>query len=240
MPSMNLRTLILTLIALLPGLSALYAQDIQMNDFLAECERKYGKDADLMNGEKYFYPYGKSSGDPFFFSEARGASITIHNKRFEDQLLRYDIYKQKLILDYTSIFGATSSLVLRNEWVEEFAFEKHLFRRMAGPGGKLGFFQVVTDGPITCVYRWSKNFSLNLNSGVQNYYFTDPTKESYLIIDGQFHMYRSNSHFIKAFDQELQKSIKQFMRQAKIKVNKASDSQMRHLVEYCNSLSHED
>jgi len=237
---MNLRTLIMILIILLPGLPELCAQEAHVNAFLAECERKYGKDADLMNGEKYFYPYGGASGDPFFFTEPRSAIITIHEKQFEDQQLRYDIYQQKLILDYINIYGATSSLVLRNEWLDEFAFEKHLFRRMEGPEGQLVFFQVVTDGPITCVYHWSKNYSLNLSSGVQNHYFTDPTKESYLIIDGQFHMYRSNGNFTKTFDQEIQKAIKQFMRQTKIKVKNASDSQMRHLVEYCNSLSHED
>ena len=39
---------------------------------------------------------------------------------------------------------------------------------------------------------------------------------------------------------EQQKSIKQFIREAKIKVKNAPDSQMRHLIEYCNSLPHED
>jgi len=111
---------------------------------------------------------------------------------------------------------------------------------MQGPDGLSGYFQLVSDGHFSCVYSWSKDYQLNLTSGVQSYYFSEPDKESYLVVDGQFHSYRSNRSFIKAFDPTLQKMVKQFVKEAKLKVNKAPDSQIRHLVEYCNSLYHED
>ena len=75
---------------------------------------------------------------------------------------------------------------------------------------------------------------------MQSYYFTEAAKKSFLVIDGAFFPYKSNGSFIKVFSADLQKPIKQFMRQEKIKVKTASDSQMRHLVEYCNALSHEN
>jgi hypothetical protein len=234
------KPLTITMLMALLGLSSLYSQQLSITDYLAECERKYGSDADLVNGEKYFYPYRQADGDPFLFSEPRDAVITIHEKEFPGQLLRYDIFNQKLILDYKNLYGATSSLVLRNEWVESFNFESFHFIKMQGPDGNPGFYQLVTDGTIACVYRWSKDYLLNLNSGMQSYYFTEPLKESFLLIGGQFYNYRSNGSFLKAFDPEDQKLIRQFMRQLKIKVKNAPDSQMRHLVEYCNSLSHED
>ena len=234
------RSLTITVLAALLGLSNLFAQQASITDYLAECERKYGSDADLVNGEKYFYPYRQSQGDPFFFSDSRSAVIRIHDKEFAGQQLRYDVFNQKLILDFQDIYGASSSLVMRSEWVESFAFEKQDFIRMKGPEGELEFLQLVTGGQISCVYKWSKDQLLNLTSGVQSYYFTEPTKESYLVIEGKFYPYRSNRAFLKAFDPELQKSVKQFIKQAKVKVNKAPDSQIRHLVEYCNSLYHED
>ena len=233
------RSLTITVLAALLGLSNLFAQQASITDYLAECERKYGSDADLVNGEKYFYPYRQSQGDPFFFSDSRSAVIRIHDKEFAGQQLRYDVFNQKLILDFQDIYGASSSLVMRSEWVESFAFEKQDFIRMKGPEGELEFLQLVTGGQISCVYKWSKDQLLNLTSGVQSYYFTEPTKESYLVIEGQFYPYRSNRAFLKAFDPELQKSVKQFMKQAKVKVNKAPDSQIRHLIEYCNSLYNE-
>ncbi len=221
------------------GLSGINAQQPSITDYLAECERKYGRDADLVNGEKYFYPYRQAQGDPFFFPETREAVITIHGKEFNNQLLRYDVFNQKLVLDFKDVYGFASSLVLRNEWVESFAFDGYYFVKMKGPEGEPVFFQQLTDGTLTCVYKWSKNYLLNLNSGVQSYYFTEPVKESFLIRDGHFYAYRNNRTFLKAFDPVIQKTIKQFIRQAKLKVNRADNSQIRHLVEYCNSLIRE-
>jgi hypothetical protein len=234
------KPLTITVLVALLGFSGLRAQQLSITDYLAECERKYGSDTDLVNGEKYYYPYRQSEGDPFFFSEPRSAVIRIHGKEFEGQLLRYDVFNQKLILDFKDIYGSTSSLVLRDEWVESFAFENQDFLRMKGPEGKPGYFQLVAGGQVSCIYAWSKDHLLNLNSGVQSYYFTEPIRDSYLVIDGQFYPYRSNKAFLKAFDPERQKTVKQFMKQTKIKVNRAPDSQIRHIVEYCNSLFHED
>lgn len=234
------KPLTITVLAALLGLSGLRAQQLSITDYLAECERKYGSDADLVNGEKYYYPYRQSDGNPFFFSESRPAKIRIHNKEFEGQQLRYDVFNQKLILDFKDIYGSTSSLVLRDEWVESFAFENQNFLRMKGPEGKSGYYQIVAGGYVKCVYAWSKDHLLNLNSGVQSYYFTEPIKDSYLVIDGQFYPFRSNKSFLKAFDPERQKTVKQFMKQSGVKLNKAPDSQVRHIVEYCNSLFHED
>jgi len=234
------KSLTFALLLALTGLTQIFAQQLSITDYLAECERKYGSDTDLVNGEKYFYPYRNAMGNPFFFENPRKAVITIHEKEFDDQMLRYDIYNQELVLDYTDLYGASSSLVLRNEWVESFSFENQRFVKMVGPDGKAGFFQEVDNGPIACVYRWSKNYQLNLTSGVQGYYFTEPVRESYLVIDGHFHPYRNNSTFIKVFNADSRKQIKQFMRQSRIKVKRAPDSQIRHLVEYCNSLSNED
>jgi hypothetical protein len=232
-------TMILVLIALV-RLSDIQAQQQSISDYLAECERKYGSDANLVNGEKYFYPYTRSDGDPFFFSEPRQVVIRVHEKEFAGQLVRYDVFNQQVVLDFNDIYGGITSLVLRNEWVESFRFEEHFFKRMEGPEGEAGYYEVVVDGPISCVYTWSKDYLMNLNSGVQSYYFTEPLKKSFLIINNIFIPYRNNGSFLKAFDSGQQKTIKQFMRQSKVKVNKAPDWQMRHLIEYCNSLSHED
>lgn len=238
---MRMRKILTSIVlAALLGLSSLYAQQASLTDYLAECERKYGSDADLVNGEKYYYPYRQSQGDPFFFTNPRSSVVLVLDKEFADQQLRYDVFNQQLILDFQDIYGATSSLVMRKEWVEAFAFENREFIRMKGPEGEAGYFQLISKGPVTCIYSWSKNHLLNLTSGVQSYYFSEPVKESYLVIDGQFYAYRNNRAFLKAFDPELQKSVKQFMKQARLKVNKAPDSQIRHLVEYCNSLYHED
>lgn len=236
---MKRRFTFLILMVLL-GIAGGRAYGQSLSDYLAECERKYGSDADLVNGEKYFYPYSSSDGDPFFFSGSESSKIRINGKEFEGQSLRYDIYNHLLVLDYEDVYGGTTSLVLRNEWVESFSFGSSQFKGVTGPEGELNFFQVIMDSRISCLYRWSKEYQLNLNSGVQNYYFTEPQKEAFLFIADEFYPYKSTRSFLKAFNEKQQKAIKLFIRQAKIKVKNSTDSQMRHLIEYCNSLPHED
>ena len=221
------------------GLPGLYAQQLSITDYLAECERKYGSDADLVNGEKYYYPYRQSQGNPFFYQEPRAAVILIHDKEFSGQQLRYDIYSQKLILDYQDLYGARSSLVLRDEWVKTFAFGDKQFVRMKDEEGREAYFQLVSGGHLSCVYRWSKDYLLNLSSGVSGYYFTEARKESFLVIGGEYFPFRNNRSFVKVLDPEIQRTVKSFMKEGKLKVNKARDAQIRHLVEYCNTLYHE-
>ncbi len=228
----------LLLIALL-GATGINVRAQSLMDYIAECEKKYGSDADLVNGEKYFYPYSRAEGDPFLFSEAQLSDIRISEKDFEDQFIKYDILNQKIVLEYEDLYGGTTSLVLRNEWVESFSMNTLLFKNMSGPDGRNDFFQVIHEGPVSCYFRWSKEYQLNLNSGVQSYYFTEPVKESFLVTEDGYHPFKSNRSFLKIFNSEQQKAIKLFLRQAKIKVKNSPDSEMRHLIEYCNSLSHE-
>ena len=180
----------------------LFPQQPSITDYLTQIERKYGSDADLVNGEKYSYPYSQALGDPFLFPETRKAAITIHEKEFKGQQLRYDIYNQQLILDYENLYGVNASLVLKSEWVESFAFENQKFEKMEGPDGETSFFQVLGEGQIDCIYLWSKKYLLNLNSGERSYYFADADKSSFVRIEGKVHPYKSNGNFIKVFDPE--------------------------------------
>ena len=212
------------------------AQEQSIVDYLADCQRKYGSDADLVNGEKYFYPYSNTDGDPFLVSSSQLSSIRIKDKDFEDQQVKYDIYNQQLVLEYNDLYGGVTSLVIRDDWVESFSYGPGEFKNMVGPEGEEGFFQVIHEGKVSCYYRWIKEYKLNLVSGVQSYYFTDPVRESFLVLDDHFHQFRNNRGFLKVFGTDQQKAIKSFMRQSRMKIKKSPVWQMRNLMEYCNSL----
>ncbi len=236
--SMDKQLFALVLIALL-GATGMNVRGQSLMEYIAECEKKYGSDADLVNGEKYFYPYSRVEGDPFLLSKAQLSTIRVNGKEFEGQMIKFDIFNQKIVLEYEDLYGSTSSLVLRNEWVESFSMSSLHFKNMNGPDGKEGYFQVILEGAVSCYFGWRKEYQLNLNSGVQSYYFTEPEKTSFLVTEDGYFPFRSNRSFIKAFHNDHQKTIKLFMRQSNINVKSSPDSEMRHLIEYCNSLSHE-
>jgi hypothetical protein len=228
------------IILILLGFSGGMGYGQSLTEYLEECELKYGSDADLVNGEKYFYPYSSAEGDPFFHTGSDLVTLIVKGKEFPGQSLRYDIYNQLLVLDYKDVYGGTTSLVLRNEWVESFYSGTMLFKGFNDPEGVFGFYQVLMEGRVSCIYKWSKEYQLNLNSGQQNYYFTEGQKSAFLLIEDQFYPFKSTRSFLKAFDEIHQKEVKQFIRQSKINLRNTPDSQMRHLIEFCNSLPHED
>jgi hypothetical protein len=221
------------------GYLPLRSQDRSLAAQLEQFDEKYGNDPRLVNGEKYYYPYSRSEGDPFLESSPRRATLHIGGNVFEDQAIRYDIYNQLLVLEYKDVYGANSSLVLPNARVEAFSYNRRNFKKMKGPEGKEKFFQVIYEGPVSCCYSWKKEYRLDATSGSRNYYFTEPVREAYLVTDHTFYNYRGNRSFSRVFDRENKKLIRQYVHQHHINVRTASGSQMGSLMEYCNSLADE-
>jgi len=221
------------------GLQPLWSQDRSLAAQLEQYDQKYGNDPRLVNGEKYYYPYRRSDGDPFLESSPRKTILHIGGNVFKDQAIRYDIYNQLLVLEYKDVYGATSSLVLPNSRLEAFSDDRRSFIKMKGPEGKEEFFQVVYEGPISCYYAWKKEYRLDATSGSGEYYFTEPVREAYLVRGHAFYSYGGNRSFSRVFDKENKKLIRHFMRQHHINVRTASGSQMESLMEYCNSITDE-
>lgn len=237
---MKKQTAVLLLFFLLMGACfPATAQDGSLLSYLAEVSAKYGSDADLVNGEKYFYPYSRAKGTPFLYPDGQTALLRIKGKDFPDQKVNYDVYNQQLVLEYADSYGVINNLVLRIEWVDWVDFGAKLFKKTKGPEGVDTYLQRIYEGRISCYYQWNKLYQLNLTSGTQSYYFTDPVRSSYLLKDGVFIDYRTNRTFLKAFGKTQRKMIKQHLKQNKLKVNKASDIQMAGIVEYCEFIEND-
>lgn len=226
----------LTAVICFSGYQSLWSQVSSPAAQLERYDQKYGNDPRLVNGEKYYYPFTRSDGDPFLDSSPRKATLQIGGNVFEDQAIRYDIYNQFLVLEYEDVYGANSSLVLPGARVEAFSDGRRNFKTMKGPEGKAEFFQVIYEGPVSCYYRWKKEYRLNSASGSRDYYFTEPVREAYLVKDHTFYSYRGNWSLSRVFAREHRKLIRQFMRQHHINVRTAAGTQMESLMEYCNSL----
>jgi hypothetical protein len=227
------------LIFLLSACIPAFTQNETLFAYLAEVSTRYGSDADLVNGEKYYYPYGRAEGSPFLYPDQTIGLLRIKGRDFPNQMVKYDIYNQQLVLEYTDSYGSQNNLVLRIEWVDHVDFGRALFKKMKGPEGGDTYLQRIYEGSLSCYYQWTKEYQLSLNSGTQNYYFTDPIRTSYLVRDGVFTEYRNNRTFLKAFEKARRKEIKQHLSENKLKVNRASDLQMAALIEYCETLENE-
>ncbi len=86
-----------------------------------------------------------------------------------------------VILDYTVLSGAAASIVLRNEWVDQFYIGGRLFRKYEDEGGEERFGQLIYEGEISCIYFWEKEYTPDLQNGQNRYKFFDPVRNASIV-----------------------------------------------------------
>jgi hypothetical protein len=203
-----------------------------------DAEKKYGPITELVNGVKYYYPYWADTGDPFFrVEEGKGVPIQINGRLFDKQDIRYDIYNQLIVLDYTDVSGAAASIVLRNEWVDYFYVGGRLFMEFPDEDGNERFGQIIHEEDVSCIYFWQKNYDPDMQNGRKNYKFSDPFRNAAIIKEGGTRKYKGKGSFLKCFSKNQQAEIKGYLKGQRIKFKKAGDPEMKRLLEFINQLS---
>jgi len=225
--------------------SPVLAQDVPDFSFLEiseDANARYGPSADLLNGEKYYYPYLSAAGNPFF--EVKGdqdASLQIDGKLYENQKIRYDIYNQLMVLDYKDRSGAPGSIVLRNEWLDYLIIDGYQFKKYPDENGLEQFGQVIHEGQFSCVYFWKKEYSPDFQQGEKTYRFSDPHLHSNIVVQEHFYPYSGKSKFLKCFPKQYQGKIKTYLKERRIRIRKVKNPEMKLLMVFINQLSdHED
>lgn len=195
----------------------------------------YGPDYNLINGIKYLYLYSNVDGHPFFAeNQFYSGSLVMADKEYQNVYLKYDLYNQNMILQYSHFIGGTDQILLQNEFIHEFKIDGTLFRKYSFPETGTKFYQVVTSGKIYCLYYWGKDLNY---STLSFYNFTPQKKVSYIVKNGNPYRFKSKKQFRRLFPVQHQKEIKQFIRKNKIRLKNESDGNMRRLLVFCNQLT---
>ena len=197
----------------------------------------YGSDPLLFNGRQYIYqiPPG-SAGNPFLFgTEFQKGWITIADRQYPHLNLNYDIVNQVLLLKYLDQAGFTMVIEVSESWLTRFGIGAAEFEFIRQNNTPI-IYQVIQSENIKVRYHWQKELKLENVMTNAAYAFLDPRKTSFLVIHGTEYEYKKNKDFVKAFDPAIQIRISKYLKNNKIKVNKAPDASMRALVNFCNTL----
>ncbi len=216
--------------------------DLSTLEIREDAESKYGPSAELLNGEKYQYSYKTTRGTPFLWAHVDfESSVQIKGRVYENQKIRFDIYNQLMVLDFTDRFGGPGSMVLNKEWVDHLILNGSLFKKYSNEEGLEKFGQVIYEGRASCIYYWEKKYLPDLHEGEKQYYFSDPIRQSFIVVNNQTCAYKGNRSFIKCFVKQDHQRFKTYLKDNRIKVNKASDREMQILMDHMNqSLRDED
>lgn len=226
----------LLLVQLLP-IVAQKASPVPYAGIREEAESSYGPDPDLLNGQKYNFTYRSAEGSPFFdVLDNASSTIQIKGKIYRDERVKFDIYNQLVILDYTDLAGATGSIVLRHDWVDYFSIGSILFKKFPDKNGTLKFGQVLYEGRITCVYFWKKTFIPEQEEGEMHYRFSNPIREAVIISEGEVNSFKNRGSFLKCFPKELRGPVKSEIKTRHLHIKKADYLQMQVLMQYINQI----
>jgi len=199
--------------------------------------RSYGTDYNLLNGRQYYLLYSSIS-HPFLYSDQyRSEKLWLKGVSYEGIPINYDIYKQKLILQYMSYSGEAKQLILNEELIDRFILNGKEFRRLSFPESGSGFFQVVSSGDLSFYFSWEKTMFYSPTSNSTPYNYTQPSRKAYLNKSGQLHTIRSRSSFTNAFDKKYRKNINHFIRKEQINFRSSTDESISRLMEYCKELT---
>jgi hypothetical protein len=200
-------------------------------------DQTYGLDQKLISGIEYYSLTPRALGNEFLGTgEFADGRLIINGKEYTNVKIRYDIYNQRINLHFNYDSMAANTVIIENYKIDEFEMNGMLFRKSCYQGYDTSFYQVVSEGRISCIYYWYKSLTLQ-TSPVNVYEYSEPRRKSYLLVDSTLSRYSSKQTFLKLFD-ENKLEIRKYIREHQIKLRHSSDDTVAELISFCNSLSY--
>lgn len=201
-------------------------------------DKVYGFDPLLYNGRiYYFFPQPGTGGTQYLNKEFdTQGSITLRGDKYDNQMINYDIFNQQLVLRYKNSIGSSNLIEISKAWLEKFDIDGCHFELITEADTSKRIYQVLGTSNEKILYFRSKELLLDNMKSTKSRYFTDAKKEMFVWKNNMISSFKNNRGFIKNFEPAKQELIKKYIRLHKIKVQKANDSLMNDLINYCSSL----
>ena len=197
----------------------------------------YGFNPILYNGQMYSYVVPNTvKGDQYLVNQnfVHG-NVNLNGKTFNKLLLNYDTFNQEILLKF-KLNHRTIIIKLFKERIKEFTLDDKYFELISNSDSINIIYQVFGKGKYKILQHWQKKLNLSNVSGTSNYEFSKPFKSMYLQVDDQIIKYKNNRTFLSLISALNKAEVKNYLKQNKIKVKKASDQKLNKLTHFCNTL----
>ena len=216
---MNQFSQLFTLILLLCSTGLLKAQ---APGFEAAVDGAFGMDQELVNGSQYYNRHLQAAGHPYFMENSyRNASVSIRGRLFDDVSLKYDVYYQQVLLEYTSFSGAPNQVILVNEHLDYFTLGNYLFEQREGMQG-LSFYQKIETSSFTCYVHWRKRLDPVKQQANITEQFSAERRSFSILVDGEELSLSNKKRFLSCFDPLMQKDLKRVLRERHFSFRRSS------------------
>lgn len=215
------------------GVHDLYSQTLK-----EKIDAIYGLSPILYNGKIYSEFYGdKVKGHQFLLEKQTiKGDLIVQNQSFKNQQLNLDIYQQKVLLKYSDQNNAIQLIEISQHHLSEFSLEEKNFRVALEADSSFIIYQIIGNGSHQIFLNWYKKLQTISSNSSYDYQFSEAKKWMYLVIDSQWLSITNNKSLIKKIEEAKQKDLKRWLKENRIKIQKANDHQLYFLTNYLDSL----
>ena len=220
------------------GLTLVCSHTVSGQTDMGNLDDIYGLNPVLYNGRIYSDFYGSSvKGHPFLLnSEYAAGSIKIKNKSYSEQLINYDVFKQKVLLSFTNHTQTQQIIEIPLLNIQSFSFPDMDFQLMKMPDSSLKIFQVIGKDQFPILVYWTKSMNTASSTSIYDYQFTKTKRSLWLVKDHLFYSIKKNKSLIKLFGKDQSMRLKKWLKRQNIRIQIANDQQLQLLSEYLNAL----
>lgn len=184
--------------------------------FPEQVARTFGSDQELVNGIQFANHFGQIDGHPYFLNEGfREGSVYVNSQWYENIIYRYNIYTQKLEIEYLTAERNVNLFMSVPGMMTSFRMGKREFRLMEFPDEEAAYYLVLSSGTSAAYIGWKKDLVLAKTSESKDYEFSVPKISYWLKLDQELVTFHNRKSFKKAFPEYMQKELLRLVKQRK-------------------------
>lgn len=198
----------------------------------------YRSDDRLVNGKYYKPKHDFAAGHPYFLTDNwEQGKLFIKGIEYDNVLIKYNIVEDIVILSTISINRVAKNIIIHNSFLDSLAIGNFFFHNTnIFPVEKsIGIAEIIYSGKISAYYKYKNEFKEDYT--IKNPFgrYLSPTKKLYLYDGSDFELIRSKKALLVYF-QNHENELRQFLRQHKIRIKKASPQQIESILQFCEQL----
>jgi len=177
--------------------------------------RTFGTDQELVNGIQFSNHYGRIDGHPYFLDgRFREGSVWVNNQLYDPVRLRYNLYSQKVEIEYRTINGNLNQYMSVPELMPSFSMEGYNFKRMQFPDEAPLYYLVVSSGEYAGFIGWRKELRIS-HSSSRDYEFSQAEIEYWLMLEHLLTPFHNRKTFLAIFPEKMRRSVSKHLKQQK-------------------------
>ncbi|MEZ5070439.1 MAG: TonB-dependent receptor [Bacteroidales bacterium] len=162
---------------------------------------RLGSDQDLINGVQFSNHFSAYDGHPYWGDESfREGIVFVNGRRYEGMRMRYNLFTQRLEIEYTDLEGNRNQIMTVPEKIPRFVLDGSIFELWTPPMGEKAYYQSIRGGTSIAYVEWNKTAALSQNNGAKEWEFRETERTYWIRVGGTWHSFRNKKGYRRLFD----------------------------------------